>query len=324
MVVAADLQRLAAVEQLRQLATQVGVDIYFEDNEKDPVVVATNALQKAKSEFFDVLLIDSAGRLAIDKELMNELKRVKEAVEPFEVFYVADSLTGQDAVRSATTFKSEIGIDGVILTKFDGDSKGGIAISIANQINVPLRFVGIGEKIPDFEPFLPDRIVGRLLGAGDIEGLAEKVSSVIDEKQAKDITRKIKKGAFTFNDFVDQLDNISKLGNMKSIISMIPGLSQIAHLKDMDLDNSKDIKLLRAIINSMTPKERDNPDILTNSRRRRIAKGAGISLIDLNRAIKQFEHASRFAKKFSKKESMSQLLDMINKADKNPASMNVK
>ena len=207
LVAAADLQRLAAVEQLKQIAAQIEVDIYFDDNEKDPVKIALAAKEKATKEHFDVLLIDTAGRLAIDEELMNQLDDVKKSVQPDEIFYVADSLTGHDATRTAASFKEKIGIDGVILSKYDGDTKGGVAISLAHQVGVPLRFIGIGEKMPDLEVFIPDRIVSRLMGAGDIEGLAEKTSAVIDEKKAKEVTKKIKKGEFNFNDFLDQLSN---------------------------------------------------------------------------------------------------------------------
>ena len=217
---ACDLQRAAAVEQLKQLGTQIEVDVYFEDGEQNPVKVAKGALEKAKKEFYDVLLIDSAGRLAIDEALMNELKEVKKAVEPFETFYVADSLSGQDGVRSAEGFNTQIGIDGVILSKFDGDSKGGVALGIASQIGVPLRFIGIGEKPADLEAFIPDRIVSRLMGAGDVESLAEKVSTVIDAEKAKDLTKKIKKGQFNFNDFLEQVESIKKLGSLKNIMEI--------------------------------------------------------------------------------------------------------
>ncbi|MCP4969142.1 MAG: signal recognition particle protein, partial [Arcobacter sp.] len=216
LVAAADLQRLAAVEQLKQISAQIEVDIYFDDNEKDPIKIAKAAQEKARKELYDVLLIDTAGRLAIDNELMDQLDDIKKAVSPDEIFYVADSLTGHDATKTASTFKEKIGIDGVILSKYDGDTKGGVAISIAHQVGVPLRFIGIGEKMPDLEVFIPDRIVSRLMGAGDIEGLAEKASSVIDEKKAKEVSKKIKKGEFNFNDFLDQLSMMSKLGSMKS------------------------------------------------------------------------------------------------------------
>ncbi|WP_200763417.1 signal recognition particle protein [Nitrosophilus alvini] len=313
LMVAADLQRVAAVEQLKQIASQIEVDIYADENEKDPVKIAKNALDMANKNLYDVLLIDTAGRLAIDEELMKELKNVKNAVNPDEVFYVADSLTGQDAVRSAATFNNEIGITGVILTKYDGDSKGGVALGIAHQIGVPLRFIGTGEKMPDLEVFIPERITGRLMGAGDIESLAEKTAAVIDEKKAKKISKKLQKGKFNFEDFLEQLESLKKMGSLKSLIGMIPGLSNMAGaLKDIDLDNSKEIKKIRAMINSMTPKERQNPDLLNNSRKRRIAAGAGLSQQEVNKIIKQFNNAAKFAKKFSGKKGMQDLQNMMN------------
>ena len=312
LVAAADLQRLAAVEQLKQIAAQVEVDIYFDDNEKDPVKIAIAAQEKAKAEHYDVLLVDTAGRLAIDEELMLQLKEVRDSIKVDEIFYVADSLTGHDATKTATTFKEKIGIDGVILSKYDGDTKGGVALSIAHQVGIPLRFVGIGEKMPDLEVFIPDRIVSRLMGAGDIEGLAEKTSAVIDEKKAKEVTKKIKKGEFNFNDFLDQLSMMSKLGSMKSIIGMIPGLSQMAGpLKDMDFENSDEIKRIKALIASMTPKEREQPSLMNASRKKRIAKGSGLTEMQINKILKQFKNASKMAKKLSSKGGMKGLQNMM-------------
>lgn len=312
LIAAADLQRLAAVEQLKQIGEQIDVEVYYEENEKNPVKIAQNALKKAKNELYDVLLIDTAGRLAIDDELMGELKLVKEAIEPDEIFYVADSLTGHDATRTATSFKEKIGIDGVILSKYDGDTKGGVALSIAHQVGVPLRFIGIGEKMPDLEVFIPDRIVSRLLGLGDIEGLAEKTSAVIDEKKAKEVTKKIKKGQFNYNDFLDQLKTISKLGSMKSLMGMIPGMSKMAGaVKDMDFENSVEIKRIKALISSMTIKEREQPDLMNASRKRRIAKGSGLSEVQVNKILKQFKNASKMAKKLSNKGGMKGLQNML-------------
>ncbi|MEA2017553.1 MAG: signal recognition particle receptor subunit alpha [Campylobacterota bacterium] len=302
LVAAADLQRLAAVEQLKQIGTQIEVDVYFDENETDPVKIAINAKKKAENELYDVLLVDTAGRLAIDNELMDQLKDIQNAVQPDEVFYVADSLTGHDATKTATSFKEKIGIDGVILSKYDGDTKGGVAISIAHQVEVPLRFIGIGEKMPDIEPFIPQRIVSRLMGAGDVEGLAEKTSAIIDEKKAKEVTRKIKKGEFNFNDFLEQLDMMKKLGSMKSILGMIPGMGAMAgQLKDMDLESSGEIVRIKALIGSMTPKEKETPSIINISRKRRLAKGAGLSEVQVNKILKQFKNAAKMAKKLSGK-----------------------
>lgn len=312
LVAACDLQRLAAVEQLKQIAAQIEVDIYFDDTEKNPVKIALKAKEKAIKEHYDVLLIDTAGRLAIDEELMLQLKDIKDAINPNEIFYVADSLTGHDATKTAITFKEKIGIDGVILSKYDGDTKGGVALSIANQVEVPLRFIGIGEKMPDLEVFIPDRIVSRLLGLGDIEGLAEKTSAIMDAKKAKDVSRKIKKGTFNFNDFLEQLSMMSKLGSMKSIIGMIPGLSSMAPaLKDMDFENSVELKRIKALISSMTPKEREDPELMNASRKRRISLGSGLSEVQVNKILKQFKNASKMAKQLSSKGGMKGLQNML-------------
>ncbi|NPA50159.1 MAG: signal recognition particle protein [Epsilonproteobacteria bacterium] len=311
LVAAADLQRLAAVEQLRQICNNIGVDIVADEN-KSPFEIVKEAIKRAKKELYDVVLIDTAGRLAIDEELMEELKKIKEIAKPNEIFYVADSMTGMDAIRSASTFNEKIGISGVILTKFDADSKGGVALGIAKLVGVPLRFIGTGEKMPDLEPFIPDRIVSRLIGAGDIEGLIEKTSAVIDEKSAKKFSKKIKKGEFNFNDFLEQMEQMKKLGSMKSIMSMIPGMSQIAkQLGEIDLENSDEIKHIKAMIYSMTPKERENPSLLNNSRKRRIAKGAGLSQVEVNRVLKQFKQAAKMAKKLSGKSGMKQMQELM-------------
>ena len=302
LIAAADLQRLAAVEQLKQISEQIEVDIYYDDNETNPVNIAKAAKQKAQDGLYDVLLIDTAGRLAIDDELMTQLADIKNSIDPDEIFYVADSLTGHDATKTAITFKEKIGIDGVILSKFDGDTKGGVAISLAHQVGIPLRFIGIGEKMPDIEVFIPNRIVSRLMGAGDVDGLAEKAAAVIDEKKVKEVTKKIKKGEFNFNDFLDQLEMMKKLGSMKSILSMIPGMSQMAgQLKNVDLENSSEIKRIKALISSMTPKEKETPSILNLSRKKRLAKGAGLSEVQVNKILKQFKNASKMAKKLSGK-----------------------
>jgi signal recognition particle subunit SRP54 len=312
LVAAADLQRMAAVEQLKQVGASVEVDVYADENEKDPVKIAKAAMKKAQEGLYDVLLIDTAGRLAIDEELMGELHAVKDAVQPDEVFYVADSLTGQDSVRTAASFNEQIGIDGVILSKYDGDSKGGVALGIASQVQVPLRFIGNGEKMPDLEVFIPDRIVNRLMGYGDIEGLAEKTANVIDEKKAKEMTRKIKKGQFNFNDFLEQMESMKKMGSMKSIMGMIPGMGAMGDaLKNFDLENSGELKSIKAMVSSMTMKERENPDLLNNSRKQRIAKGCGMDAMDVNRVLKQFKNASKMAKKFSGKKGMQDMQNMM-------------
>jgi signal recognition particle subunit SRP54 len=315
LMVAADLQRLAAVEQLKQLAEQNGLDIYYDENAKDAVEVAKKGVEAAKEKYYDVVLIDTAGRLAIDEELMDELKRMKEAVNPDEIFYVADSLTGKDALNTAKQFDEKLDITGVILTKYDGDSKGGVALSIAHQVGKPLRFIGTGEKIADLEVFVPDRIVSRIMGAGDIESLVEKTSAVIDEKEAKKLTKKLKKGQFNYDDFLKQLEQMKKLGSMKNLLGMIPGMgNMLKQLGDIDLENSAEIKKIKAMINSMTKKERENPHLIKESasRRRRIARGAGLSVQEVNRINKQFQNAAKMAKKFAGKKmpDMNELMKM--------------
>ncbi|MDA3908052.1 MAG: signal recognition particle protein [Sulfurimonas sp.] len=312
LIVAADLQRLAAVEQLRQITTQIEVELYEEENSSNPVDVVRSALKKANEGIYDVVLIDTAGRLAIDDELMDELEAVKKAANPDEIFYVADSMTGQDAVRTATSFKEKIGIDGVILSKYDGDSKGGVALGLSSQVKVPLRFIGSGEKMEDLEVFLPDRIVNRLMGFGDIEGLAEKTAGAIDEQQAKKLTKKIQKGKFNFNDFLEQMESMKKMGSMKSLMGMIPGMGNMSKaLKDFDMENSSELKNIKSMVSSMTLKEKENPDLLNNSRKGRIAKGCGLEIVEINRMIKQFKNAGKMAKKFSGKNGMKDLQAMM-------------
>ncbi|EQB39694.1 signal recognition particle [Sulfurimonas hongkongensis] len=322
LIVAADLQRLAAVEQLRQITTQIDVELYEDETTKNPVEVVSGALKKAKSGIYDVVLIDTAGRLAIDEELMDELKCVKDAANPSEIFYVADSMTGQDAVKTATTFKEKIGIDGVILSKYDGDSKGGVALGLSSQVKVPLRFIGSGEKMQDLEVFLPERVINRLMGFGDIEGLAEKTAGAIDEKQAKKLTKKIQKGKFNFNDFLEQMESMKKMGSMKSLMGMIPGMGNMSKaLKDFDMENSSELKNIKSMVSSMTPKERENPDLLNNSRKGRIAKGCGLEIVEINRMIKQFKNAGKMAKKFSGKNGMKDLQAMMGQMGGGPGGM---
>ncbi len=316
MVVAGDLQRLAAVEQLRQITEQIGVTLVADEN-STPQKIVKEALKKAEKELYDVVLIDTAGRLAIDNELMEELANIKKVANPDELFYVADAMTGMDAVRTAQTFKDKIGITGVILSKYDGDSKGGVALGIAHQVRVPLRFIGAGEKMQDLEPFIPDRITSRLMGEGDLESLAEKTANIIDEKKAKQLTSKIKKGKFNFNDFLEQMESMKKLGSMKSILSMIPGMSGMAkQIGDMDLENSSEVKMIKAMINSMTKKEREQPELLNNTRKRRLAKGAGLSQMQVNRVLKQFKNASKMAKQLSKKGGMKQMQEMMKQSQR--------
>jgi len=314
LVIAADLQRLAAVEQLKQITAGIEVDLVADEG-ATPTQIVKQGLAKAQKELYDVVLIDTAGRLAIDDELMDELAEVKKVANPDELFYVADAMTGQDAVRTAQTFKEKIGITGVVLSKFDGDSKGGVALGLTQQVGVPLRFIGAGEKMPDLEQFISDRIVSRLMGAGDVESLSEKAAAAIDPKEAKKFTQKIKKGQFNFNDFLAQMEQMKKLGSMKSIMGMIPGMGNMAkQIGDMDLENSDEIKQIKALVSSMTPKERENPDLLNNMRKRRLAAGAGLDPMHVNRVLKQFKNAAKMAKKMSTKGGMKQMQDMMAQA----------
>ncbi|ARJ56475.1 signal recognition particle protein [Campylobacter cuniculorum] len=317
LVAACDLQRLAAVEQLKQLCEAHQIELFYIENENNPLKVAKLALEKAKNSMIDVLLVDTAGRLAIDEALMHELKELKKILNPDEIFYVADAMSGQDGVKTAASFNEALELSGVVLSKFDADTKGGIALGIARQIGIPLRFIGVGEKVADLELFIPDRIVSRIMGEGDLATLAEKTAAVIDEKEAKILSQKIKKGAFNFNDFLTQMESVKKLGSMKSIVGMIPGLGNLAsQVKDLDLDNSKEILHIKAMISSMTPKERENPELLNNTRKRRIAEGAGLSQMEVNRFLKQFSNAAKLAKRFSGKKGMESLTQMMNQARK--------
>jgi signal recognition particle subunit SRP54 len=309
LLAAADLQRLAAVEQLRKLSEQIEVEMFSADT---PIAAAQGALKRAIDGHFDALIVDTAGRLAIDEALMDELKAIKAAINPHEVFYVADSLTGQDAVKTAAAFHEKIALTGVILTKFDGDSSGGIAISLAQQLGVALRFLGVGEKLSDLEIFIPERIVSRLMGGGDIAGLAEKVGVAIDEKKAKELGRKIKKGSFNYDDFLEQIDQVSKLGNIKSLLGMLPGAGALAEkLGETDLQNSKEIKHTRAMILSMTKREREDPDLLNPSRKNRIALGAGLKIEEVNRIVKQFRNGAKLAKQFTGKGAAARMQSLF-------------
>ena len=268
----------------------------------DPCELVKTAKNKAIKEHYDILLVDTAGRTSIDEALMQQLDDICAILDPFEKLYVADSMTGQDASKTAQLFHEKLGITGVILSKYDGDSKGGIALSMAHQVGVPLRFVGVGEKPQDFEIFLPDRVTSRFVGEGDLQGLAEKAAGVISEQEVKAVTKKIKKGQFNFNDFLSQIENVKNMGNLQSLMSMVPGMSQMKDkLANLDLDNSKEIRVFRSAISSMTPKERENPDLLmkNNTRKRRIALGAGLEISEVNRMLKQFHHSAKMAKKLS-------------------------
>ncbi len=286
LLVGADVYRPAAREQLRVLAESIGVPVYTEEDSRDPVAIALNAIAHARENHLDLVIIDTAGRLAVDEEMMDEIERIKNAVKPQETLFVVDSMTGQDAVNTAKEFNDRIDFDGVVLTKLDGDTRGGAALSIRAVVEKPIKLVGTGEKLEDLQEFNPDGMANRILGMGDIVELANRAMEVYDQKEAEKLAEKLKRNKFDFEDFMNQIQQIKKMGNLKDLASMIPGVGKA--IKDIDIDDNA-FKGIEAIINSMTPYERHNPDIIKGTRRQRIAKGSGTSLQDVNRLLKQFE-----------------------------------
>lgn len=297
LVVAADVYRPAAVDQLTVLAEQVGVTIYKEPDNKNPVQIALNAIQHAKAHGFDVVIVDTAGRLAVDEEMMTEIANIKNAIQPNETLFVVDSMTGQDAVNTAKAFNEIINYDGVVLTKLDGDTRGGAALSIKYTVGKPIKFVSMGEKMDTLDVFYPDRMAQRILGMGDIVSFVEKAQEQFDEVEAKRLESKIRKNKFDFNDFLAQINQIKRMGDIKSLMNMIPGMGKA--LKDVDIDNSAFGKV-EAIIHSMTPQERLNPELLSASRKLRIAKGSGKTLHEVNMFLKQFDQMRKMMHKMSK------------------------
>lgn len=293
LLAACDTFRPAAMEQLRVLAEQIEVPIYMEEGAKDPVKVAINAIAEAKAKGYDVVIIDTAGRQSIDEELMQQAEDIKNAAKPNETLLVVDSMTGQDAVNTAKTFNERLEIDGVILTKLDGDARGGAALSIRNVVDKPIKFIGTGEKMEALDVFHPDRMADRILGMGDVVSLVERAQEQFDLEEAKRLQKKIAKNKFDFNDFLGQIEQIKKMGNLKDLASMIPGVGKA--IKDVDIDDNA-FKGIEAIIKSMTPKERTNPEILNQSRRMRIAKGSGTNIQEVNRLIKQFDQTRKMMK----------------------------
>jgi len=290
LLVACDVYRPAAIEQLKVLGEQLGVPVYSEPDSKNPVSIAEAAIKFAKQHGNDVVIVDTAGRLAIDEAMMNEIASIKKAIQPHEILFVVDSMTGQDAVNTAREFNERLDFDGVILTKLDGDTRGGAALSIRSVVNKPIKFVGTGEKMDALDVFYPERMADRILGMGDIVSLVERAQEQYDEEEARRIQKKIAKNQFDFNDFISQIQQIKKMGNIKDLAAMIPGMGKA--LKDVDIDDNA-FKSIEAIIYSMTPKERTNPSILNGSRKIRIAKGSGTTIVDVNRLIKQFEQTSK-------------------------------
>lgn len=293
LLVAADIYRPAAIDQLTVLAEQVGVDIYSERENKDAVAIAQNAIKEAKVKNKNVIIIDTAGRLAIDEAMMTEVANIKQAVNPAEILFVVDSMTGQDAVNTAKAFNDRLDFSGVVLTKLDGDTRGGAALSIKYTVNKPIKFVSSGEKMDTLDVFYPERMAQRILGMGDITTLVEKAQAQYDEAEAKKLEKKIRKNQFDFQDFLDQLAQIKKMGNLKDLMGMIPGVGKA--IKDVDI-NDDAFKGIEAMIQSMTPFERSNPDAMTPSRKERIAKGSGKSIQELNAFMKQFEQMKQMMK----------------------------
>ena len=304
LLTAGDVYRPAAIDQLKVLGEQIGVEVFTEEGSKDPVKIAQNAVKHAKANGFDVVIVDTAGRLAIDESMMKEIKAIKDAINPQEILFVVDSMTGQDAVNTAKEFNDRLDFDGVILTKLDGDTRGGAALSIRTVVNKPIKFVGTGEKMEAIDAFHPSRMADRILGMGDIVSLVERAQEQYDEEEAKRLQKKIAKNQFDFNDFIAQIHQIKKMGNLKDLASMIPGVGKA--IKDIDIDDNA-FKSIEAIIYSMTPEERKKPELLNGSRRARIAKGSGTTIQEVNRLLKQFEETRK-------------MMRMVTQA-KNPASL---
>ncbi|MDY4744174.1 MAG: signal recognition particle protein [Bacteroidaceae bacterium] len=308
LLAACDTFRPAAMEQLRVLGEQIGVPVHIEADAKDPVPVALNAIQEAKAKGHDVLIIDTAGRQAVDEELMQQIKQIKDATQPGEILFVVDAMTGQDAVVAAKEFNDRLDYTGVVLTKLDGDTRGGAALSIRSVVNKPIKFVGTGEKLEAIDPFHPSRMADRILGMGDIVSLVERAQEQFDEEEAKRLQRKIQKNQFDFNDFYNQIQQIKKMGNLKDLASMIPGVGKA--IKDVDIDDNA-FKSIEAIIQSMTPAERTKPELLNTSRRNRIAKGSGTSIQEVNRLIKQFDQTRKMMKLVTNNSKMAQMAQMM-------------
>ena len=294
-LVAGDVYRPAAIEQLKVLGEQVGVEVYSEDENKNPVQIAQNAIAKARKDGKNIVIIDTAGRLAVDEEMMNEITRIKQTVNPQETLFVVDSMTGQDAVNTAKAFNDRLDFDGVVLTKLDGDTRGGAALTIRTVVKKPIKFVGLGEKMDALDIFYPKRMADRILGMGDIVSLVERAQEQFDADEAAKLKKKLAKNEFNFNDFLKQIQQIKKMGNIKDLAGMIPGMNKI---KDEDIDEDA-FKSIEAIIGSMTPEERENPKIMNGSRKRRIALGSGNDITEVNRLIKQFDETSKMMRMVS-------------------------
>ncbi len=297
LLVACDVYRPAAIDQLKVLGEQVGVEVYSEPENKNAVQIAKNGVEYAKKNNFKIVIVDTAGRLAVDEEMMNEIAEIKSALKPSETLFVVDSMTGQDAVNTAKAFNDRLNFDGVVLTKLDGDTRGGAAISINAVVDKPIKFLSTGEKMDNLDVFYPERMAQRILGMGDVISLVEKAQEVFDEEEAKKLNQKIRKNQFNFEDFLTQLQQIKKMGSIKDIVGMLPGMNKM--MKDVEIDDNA-FAPIEAIINSMTPKERQNPDIINGNRRKRIADGSGTSIQQVNNLMKQFEDMRKMMKMMNK------------------------
>jgi len=305
LMVACDVYRPAAIDQLHVLGEQLGVEVFSNREEKNPVKIAEAAIKQAKENGNSVVLIDTAGRLAVDEQMMNEIADVKKAIKPNEILFVVDSMTGQDAVNTAKAFNDRLDFDGVILTKLDGDTRGGAALSIKSVVNKPIKFIGTGEKMDALDVFYPERMADRILGMGDVVTLVERAQEQFNEEEARKLNKKIASNKFDFNDFLGQLQQIKKMGNIKDLVGMIPGVGKA--VKDMDIDDNA-FKGIEAIIFSMTPEERSQPDLLNGSRRQRVAKGSGQGIQEVNKLLKQFEDTRKMMRMMNDKNAMSKLM----------------
>ncbi|HEX4888400.1 MAG TPA: signal recognition particle protein [Luteibaculaceae bacterium] len=308
LLVACDVYRPAAIDQLHILGEQLGIEVYSNREEKNPVKIAQDAILHARSKGFNVVIIDTAGRLAVDEEMMAEIEAIHQAIKPQETLFVVDSMTGQDAVNTAKAFNDRLDFTGVVLTKLDGDTRGGAALTIKSTVNKPIKFVGTGEKMEALDVFYPERMADRILGMGDVVSLVERAQEQFDEEKAKKLQKKIAKNQFNFNDFMDQLQQIKKMGSVKDLMGMIPGMNKA--LKDVEIDDNA-FKGVEAIIQSMTPTERENPDILDVQRRRRIALGSGTSINDVNKLIKQFDDTRKMMKMMQNKSQMMNMMKQM-------------
>ncbi|PLX06048.1 MAG: signal recognition particle protein [Marinilabiliales bacterium] len=304
-LVACDVYRPAAIEQIKVLGEQINVPVYTEEDNKNPVKIAQNAIKHAKTYGHDLVIVDTAGRLAIDQQMMDEIANIKKAINPQEILFVVDSMTGQDAVNTAKEFNDRLDFDGVILTKLDGDTRGGAALSIRQVVDKPIKFVGTGEKMDALDVFHPERMADRILGMGDIVSLVERAQEQFDEEESRKLQKKIAKNQFNFDDFLSQIQQIKKMGNIKELAGMIPGLGKA--IKNMDIDDDA-FKSIEAIIHSMTPDERENPGIINGSRRKRIAEGSGTTVAEVNRILKQFDETRKMMKKMTSNKSQKRMM----------------